>query len=298
MPPPTGGNRAMQQHWGARMADNLSRVRASYDQEPEREWRRLEGGAQARLEYVVTCHALERHLPPPTPPCHLLDAGGGPGRYTLALARRDYRMTLLDLSPALLDLARTRIAEADPAVQQRVVGVVEGSVTDLTGFTDAQFDAILGLGGVLSHLPDSADRRRALGELRRVLRPGGVLFVSAFNRLARFRSAVQWPDSWEQLIPHLMRGGQVPMGPHGIPTYVFDPDEFVDELARAGLAIRALYGCQGLGAHLQEEHLLALMEDVDRWPIWRQVLLETCDHPAIIGVSSHLLAVVGHVSAG
>lgn len=280
------------------MVDDLTRVRASYDRNPEREWRRLEGGAQARLEYIVTMHALARHLPPPDPPCHVLDAGGGPGRYTLALAERGYHVTLLDLSPALLDLARTRLAAAPLAVRDRVAGVVEGSVTDLAPFASAQFDAVLCLGGVLSHLPDHAARRRALGELGRVLRPVGPLFVSAFNRLAGFRSAVQWPGAWSQFFPRLLAGGQVPMGPEAIPTYAFYPEEFTGELAKVGFAVRALYGCQGLGAHLQEEHLLALMDDHERWALWQRALLDTCDHPNIVGMSSHLLAVTSQHQAG
>lgn len=45
------------------MAEELDRVRAAYGSDPEREWRRLEGGCRARLEYLITMHALERHLP-------------------------------------------------------------------------------------------------------------------------------------------------------------------------------------------------------------------------------------------
>jgi len=55
--------------------------------------------------------------------------------------------------------------------------------------------------------------------------------------------------------------------------------------------VERLIGCQGLGAHLQEEHLLALMADPQRWPVWRELLLATCDRPDVVGVSSHLLAV-------
>ena len=218
---------------------------------------------------------------------------GDPG----ALAARGYRVTLLDLSPALLDLARARIAAAEPAVRQRVAGVVEGSITDLTTFANAQFDAVLCLGGVLSHLPDLAARQRALRELGRVLRPAGPLFATAFNRLAGFRSAVQWPGAWSQFFPRLLEGGQVPMGPDAIPTYAYFPEEFTGELTRVGFDIRALYGCQGLGAHLQEEHLLALMDDRERWVVWRQVLLDTCGHPNVIGVSSQLLAVASQHQA-
>ncbi len=168
---------------------------------------------------------------------------------------------------------------------------MEGSIADLAPFADTQFDTVLGLGRVLSHLPDPVARRRAPGELGRVLRPAGTLAATAFNRLAGFRSAVQWPSAWGQFFPRLLEGGHVPMGPDALPTYAFLPEEFVGELVQAGFVVQARYGCQGLGAHLQEEHLLALMDDPERWPIWRRVLLETCDHPNIVGVSSHLLAV-------
>lgn len=273
------------------MPEQFDRVRANYDEAPEREWDRLASGSHGRLEWIVTTHALARHLPAPTPALRLLDAGGGPGRYTIALARRGYHMTLLDLSPALLALAREQLDAADPTVRQRIGGVMEGSITDLAPFGDAQFDAVLCLGGVLSHLPETGERQRALGELRRVLRPGGFLFISAFNRLAGMRSAIQWPQSWSQFFPRLLHGGDVPMGPGRIPTYTFYPEEFTTELARAGLTLCALYGCQGLGAHLPEEQLLAVMDDPGRWTLWRQALLATCDHPNIVGLSSHLLAV-------
>lgn len=90
----------------------------------------------------------------------------------------------------------------------------------------------------------------------------------------------------------------MPLGPSGLPTHAYDPRDFAAEVAAAGLRVRALYGCQGLGAHLQEEHLLDLMADAARWPAWERALLDTCDHPNIIGVSSHLLAVANRAGVG
>ena len=51
------------------MTDTLAQVRAAYDRAPEHEWYRLVGGAQARLEYLITTHALQQHLPAPHPAC-------------------------------------------------------------------------------------------------------------------------------------------------------------------------------------------------------------------------------------
>jgi SAM-dependent methyltransferase len=273
------------------MTDTPDRVRAAYDGDPEGEWQRFQARAQMRLEYVITTFALERHLPAPDGSPYILDAGGGPGRYTIALAERGYRVTLFDLSPALLDLARVKIAQAGEVVQRRVVAVEEGSITDMSRFQDAQFDAVLCLGGPLSHVVEMTARRKALSEMCRVARPGALLFISVMNRLGAYRGVIQWPGCYEQAFPHLPKTGMTTIGPGKAPAYFFLPEEFVSDLGDAGLTIERLYGCQGLGAHLQEENLRALMDDPERWPTWRDVLLATCDHPNVVGVSNHLLAV-------
>jgi SAM-dependent methyltransferase len=273
------------------MTDVMTRVRAAYNHDPEHEWQRLEVGAQARLEYLITTAALHRYLPPSTLPCRILDAGGGPGRYTIALAQQGYVMTLLDLSPALLQHAEQQLQVADPVVRTRVEALVEGSITDLSRFPDQSFDAVLCLGGPLSHVVELDDRQRALKELVRVARPGAPLFISVMNRLGAYRSAVQWPDCWEQFFPHLPQTGLATIGPHEAPTYFFLPEEFVTALADAGLAVIRLYGCNGIGAHLEEQHVRELMADGERWSEWEALLLATADHPAIAGVSNHILAV-------
>lgn len=273
---------------GITMRDYLKQVKTAYDRDPDREWARLVSGPQARLEFEVTSHALGSHLP--AAPARILDAGGGPGRYTLALAARRYMMTPLDLSPALLDQARIRIAGADTRVQELIEGVVEGSITDLSVFPDGGFDAVICLGGPLSHVVESAGRRRALAELDRVARPGSPLLISVMNRFGVFRSGVQWLDYFDQLLAPFPETGLATIGPHRAPAFFFTPDGFVSELSAAGLTVERLYGCNGIGAHLQEENLLAVLDDEWRWPIWRKLLLETCDHPSIVGVSNHILA--------
>ena len=57
-----------------------------------------------------------------------------------------------------------------------------GDARDLP-LADASFDAALVL-GPLYHLTDRADRLRALAEVRRVVRPGGLIFVAAISRFA------------------------------------------------------------------------------------------------------------------
>jgi SAM-dependent methyltransferase len=279
---------------GLAMTDTLAQVRAAYDRYPEREWNRLVDGAQARLEYLITTHALQQHLPAPDPACYLLDAGGGPGRYTLALAARGYFMTLLDLSPALLRFAHQQIAQAPLAIQQQIEAIEEGSITDLSRFGDQQFDAVLCLGGPLSHILDGSERQEALRELGRVARGDAPLFISVMNRLGSYCSTIQW-RTYSRFSDQFARTGIGTIGPAEAPAYFFLPEEFLSSLETAGLSVSRLYGCNGLGAHLEEQHLLDLMADPERWPLWRDLLLATADQITIIGVSNHLLAVAHRV---
>ena len=91
-------------------------------------------------------------------------------------------VTLFDLSTGNLTLAREKAAEAGVTL----AGFEQGTALDLARFADHSFDAVL-LMGPLYHLLEAADRRRALTEARRVLKPSGPLFVAFITRYAAHR---------------------------------------------------------------------------------------------------------------
>ena len=102
-------------------------VRDYYTECVRREWRRLVKDAYHGLEFQTTLHFLEEHLPPKG---LVLDAGGGPGRYTIELARKGYEVVLLDMTPANLAFARRQIRRAK--VQDKIVNIAEGSIVNLS----------------------------------------------------------------------------------------------------------------------------------------------------------------------
>ena len=120
-------------------------VKQHYDAKAEAEWNRLFQDAYHQLEYIVHTHFLRKYLPRKG---LVLDAGGGPGRYTIEFARRGYEVVLLDLSSGCLEIARREIKKAK--VQENVKEVVEGSVTDLSRFGDESFDSVVCLGPCLT----------------------------------------------------------------------------------------------------------------------------------------------------
>jgi ubiquinone/menaquinone biosynthesis C-methylase UbiE len=97
----------------------------------------------------------------------VLEVAVGTGR-NLAFYPPDTRLTGIDLSPAMLEIARTRARELG-----RTVELAEGDAHALA-FRDASFDTVV----CTFSLCNIPDERRAIGEMRRVLRPGGLLILA------------------------------------------------------------------------------------------------------------------------
>ena len=140
-------------------------VRNYYEQFGEREWARLDRPEDGALEFAINSRTIAAYLPDEA---RILDIGGGPGRYALWLAERGHRVSLADISPGLLTIAREQAA-ARPA-GQLVEEIVEADACDLSRWPDASFDAVLAL-GPFYHLPEEDARERAAAELARVLKP-------------------------------------------------------------------------------------------------------------------------------
>ena len=106
-------------------------------------------------------------LPALRPGLDLLDVGCGPGTITVDLARRVLpgRVIGIDRAPEVLAQASAHVTGQGVSVELRA-----GDVYALE-FQDASFD-VVHAHQVLQHLSDPV---RALAEMRRVLRPGGLL---------------------------------------------------------------------------------------------------------------------------
>jgi SAM-dependent methyltransferase len=100
----------------------------------------------------------------------VLDAGCGTGNYAVALARAGWHVIGIDYARGMLARAREKVT-AD------VAGLVSFAEADLDAplaYLDGRFDHAISI----SVLQAVADPARALGELRRVLKPGGTLVLS------------------------------------------------------------------------------------------------------------------------
>lgn len=267
-------------------------VRAYYDQYGEREWERLTRPADGVVERAINQHTITQHLPPGS---RVLDLGGGPGRYTIWLAERGHRVSLADLSPGLLDIARREVIAA--GVESKIETIVEADACDLARWADDSFDAVLAL-GPFYHLPDPADRERSAAEVARVLRPGGVAFIALMPRLAFLRRTIVSTTGQHLLAQPafidrvLVDGVFLNDRPGGFTGgYGVRPEEVEPFFARHGLAQIALLSSEGFAPDLQDHLATLATANPETYQAVLDVLIRTAAEPSILGISNHLLYV-------
>jgi SAM-dependent methyltransferase len=258
-----------------------NRVQAYYDAQAQAEWARLE---RHRMEWHTTWQATVEFIPVRS---RILDAGGGPGRYSIALAGTGHRVTLLDLSSESVALARRKAQELGVVLED----AVQGDAKDLSRFVDAAFDVVL-LMGPLYHLTAGRDREQALSEALRVLRPGGVLFASFITRYA-FLVDMLKRDPGEIVsadLPLLKRGVHIPSAEHPgfTDSYFARPAEIEPLMAAHGLRRLRLAA---------SEPLVCLVEGavnaapVDAFEKWASLCYRLGEDPATWGATEHMLFV-------
>ncbi len=136
------------------------------------------------IEYAITARYLQRYVPDGAV---VADIGVGGGQYSELLARRDCRVHLVDVSRRLLDTAAARLHSA--RLGEQIASVRRASATDLSHLPDASCDVVLLL-GPLYHLLTTEERRRAVGEAARILRPDGMVFAAGINLLTFLRDII------------------------------------------------------------------------------------------------------------
>jgi ubiquinone/menaquinone biosynthesis C-methylase UbiE len=265
---------------------DVSTVAEAYNRDPEREWQRLVRDPYHSLEFLVTLHHLREYLPPTG---RVLDAGGGPGRYAIELCRAGYEVVLLDISSELIATAQEKFQSEPEAVQKRLLEFVVGDIRDLSQFEADHFDAVLCLGGPLTHISVEADRLRAVSELVRVAKPGAIVSIAVIGYLAVLRTIlVRFSDdllapSFEELVA---QGDTI--GTTGTPWHFFRADELRQLAESCGLKTVGIAGCEGLSTGLVEATNL-LGQDKAKWKRWTDLILKTSAEPAVVDMAEHIL---------
>ncbi|HET8929083.1 MAG TPA: class I SAM-dependent methyltransferase [Acidimicrobiales bacterium] len=164
---------------------------------------------------------LAAALGAPTGAARLLDVGGGTGNYAVALAEFGWRPVVVDRNRAMLEVA----------VDKGVAGVQSDAAA--LPVATASVDAVVMI-SMLHHVPDW---RAALGEARRVIRPGGVAAIMVYAREHLFVHGIE--DYFPTTQAHFAAGHQTrselaEVLPDAAVSFVFYDDQIDGSLAALG----------------------------------------------------------------
>lgn len=140
--------------------------RFMYDRESAA-WDRRRDAQEDRQVVERTANDLSYVVAPPGP---VADLGCGPGAHAVALAQRGYDVIGIDGSPGMVEAARKRAA--------RFGGSANFELHDVNAplrLADASLGGIIAI-GVVQHLRDP---EAFMAEIKRCLRPGGHLLITA-----------------------------------------------------------------------------------------------------------------------
>jgi SAM-dependent methyltransferase len=271
------------------------RTTAFYDEYGEREWTRFEDGRTSPLSPAVHVSVLRRFVHAGD---RVLDAGAGPGRFTIELARIGASVVVADLSPVQLELNRAKLTEVGLA--QHVQEWVRADITDLKPIRDGEFDGVVCFGGPLSYVLDRADE--AVDELLRVVRPGGHVLVSVMSLIGSLAHVPYLVSDMrafgKEAVQAVIESGGLPptMSGDHLAMHLYRWTELADLLRRHSCDIVAAYS-SGLANGRLHHQLLADISDAERDALtgWA---IQLAGEPGAIDMGEHIIAVVRKRSEG
>ena len=153
----------------------------------------------------------------------VLDLGSGTGRHVVYLAKHGFSLFGLDNSPEGIKATRQWLADENMQADLRLE-----AMTERFSYSDAFFDAVVSVQVI--HHADIATIRRIVEEISRVIKKGGLLFVT----VPRLRNQGK---TFKQLEPNTY----IPLdGPEkGLPHHYFTPQELREVFA--GYDIEDIY---------------------------------------------------------
>ena len=103
-----------------------------------------------QIEFITSMKYIEQYL---EKGAKILDLGAGTGRYSLALSRKGYNVTAVELVQHNIDVFKSLLKEDDN------ISINQGNAVDLSAYLDASFDAVL-IFGPMYHLYSKEEKTR------------------------------------------------------------------------------------------------------------------------------------------
>jgi len=258
-----------------------------YNDNPEKEWNRLEH-PYTNFEFVTTVDLIGKHFAKKGKVC---DIGCGPGRYSIHLLQQDYKVTMVDLSKELLDIADSKVKELNIAPEQLICA----DARELSMLSSEIFDCILQL-GPMYHLLKKEDRRKALAEVARLLKQDRVAIISYLNSWGIIRYGLsRFPSRYEDMnfLQSMTNEVAIPNTFEGFTECFWStPPKAIAELTEAGFDVLTYIGCESFASGLKKEIDQIHSSNPKAYQNIVQMVRKTCELEQYRSTSEHIHFVV------
>lgn len=219
---------------------------------------------------------IRRHLKPTD---RVLDAGGGTGINAIMMAKLCEAVTLLDITPRIRELAHVNIK--GEGLQDRVE-IVAGDICDLSQFDDEHFSFIVCVGDALSYVLDQ--RSKAISELVRVAKRESTLLLGCDSKYGFLRLRLA-EGKYEEALEILEKSETFcGMGPR---THLYTVEEMKSLLEENGCRLLKVASTPSISDTFD----IATYIEINKWDKLKDLELEICTRPELLGTGQHLLFV-------
>ncbi|MGD2111056.1 MAG: methyltransferase domain-containing protein [Phycisphaerae bacterium] len=210
----------------------------------------------------------------------VMDLGCGTGKWAAKLAKSGYRVTCVDISAQMLDQARQKLESSSGAKPSEFV---QADLADLSALRPNRYALAVALGDPIG-CTDSP--RKAMKQVRRILREDGVLIATFDNRLAGIDFYLQSGDAGA--LTQFLRSGKTHWltkdRDEQFPITTFAPDDVIALAETTGYKVLDLVG----KTVLPMRHYRELLGTSEARRKWGAVERRLSRNPHAIGRASHL----------
>lgn len=232
-----------------------------------------------RVEFLTSMKYIHDYLDEEKQ-AKILDIGAGTGRYSVALAEEGYDVTAVELVKYNLGILKQKGSS---------VKAFQGNALNLSRFSSDTFDVTL-LFGPMYHLFTFEDKVTALGEAKRVTKPGGVILVAyCMNEYGIITYGFK-----EKHISECLREEKLTEDFHCRQTpkdlYDYVRVEDINALDEAvGLERIKLISADGPADYLRP--VLNAMDE-ETYDAFIRYHLATCERPELVGAGAHTVDIL------
>ena len=267
--------------------ESIETVRRHYDADPAGEYARIDG----RPEFLITMRFMRRYFRPGD---RILDVGGGPGRYAIALAKLGCAVTLVDLSPENVRFAMEKAAESGVHIS-----AAAGDARFVDSIVQGEYDHVL-LMGPLYHLQTEAEREQAVRACLKRLRPGGtfwaafiLMFAGVIYMMQHSPEAMLTENVLVNECKQAVLDGKSFTGAGFTDIFYIDQQKVAPFMAKFPLEKLHMFGQESILAPCEQHIMGSTPEAVEAWLDFSEKL---ADREQFLSWSEHLMYVGRKIS--